>query len=516
MRKIVVDGSNTGGFQRTCVVSLGGALEVEGKKYRLEQICLEEDAARKLKENKNTINYRLDRLGIPLIEVTTSPDIHSPKEAQLVAQRIGKILRATGKVKRGLGTIRQDLNISISGGSVIEVKGVQDLNLIPTIIENEANRQLNLVKIAQELNQKGKGEFDIKDEKIEVSNIFKKTENHIIKKALEEGKSVWALKLPGFKGLLGIELCVGLRLGTEMADHARYNSGVGGIYHTDELPSYGITKEEVDELKNLTNTNPDDAIIIVADEDHKCIKALSAVVTRAKGAFKGVPEETRSAKPDGTTRYSRPRPGAARMYPETDVKTISISPERIETIKNNLPLMPEERLKIYRKRYELNEKLASQILDSEYMTLFEELAEEMPGQTTLQAVILTEDFIKLKRDGIPIENLPDEQIKNSFRLVKEGKTVKESLPAIISWLTNNPRSTPSDALKELNLGLMEEDAIKQIIKEKIETNKDRVRGLGMKSFGFLMGLVMAEVRGKASAENAQKLIINILKEEIKQ
>jgi len=150
MRKIVIDGSNTAGFQRTCIAALWGSMEVDGVTIAINQICLEEDAARKTGESGILTKYRLDRLGIPLIEVTTGPVISSPHQAQEVAFAIGRILRATRKVKRGLGTIRQDLNVSIREGALIEIKGVQKLEVISKVVENEISRQLSLIKIKKE------------------------------------------------------------------------------------------------------------------------------------------------------------------------------------------------------------------------------------------------------------------------------------------------------------------------------------------------------------------------------
>jgi len=155
MRKTVVDGSNTSGFQRTLLLAVNGYVEVEGKKIRIETLCLEEDSARKIKEEKDYVVYRLDRLGIPLVEITTAPDIDNPELAKKVAEKIGLILRLTGKVKRGLGTIRQDLNVSIEGGEKVEIKGVQDLKLIPKIVELEAKRQENLLKWKELVKQRG-------------------------------------------------------------------------------------------------------------------------------------------------------------------------------------------------------------------------------------------------------------------------------------------------------------------------------------------------------------------------
>ena len=436
MRKTVVDGSNTGGFQRTSVVSLGGAVEAEGKSYRLEQVAVEEDAARKISEEGDTITYRLDRLGIPLIEITTAPEMHTPEEVYLVASRIGAILRATGMVRRGLGTIRQDVNVSIRGGAIIEIKGVQDLNLMPTIVEYEVRRQATLIEIAEELKKRGVTPESLTLEAMDVSEVFKETGSKILGSTLKRGGKVMAVKLPGFSGLTGRELCPGRRLGTELSDHAKFGGGVKGIFHTDELPGYNITAEEVQDLRDQMRAGEADAVVIVANGEIKCVAALDAVVYRAEQALHGVPEETRSANPDGTTRYTRPRPGAARMYPETDVKPVKVTPEKLEELQAALPEMPEARLRRFMKDYSINEKLATQVVDSDYTGLFEGLARE-GHSTTLIAVTLTEDLTKLRRDGVPVEELTDEALRDAFTLVKVGDATKESLPEVLAWLAEN-------------------------------------------------------------------------------
>jgi len=376
MRKTVIDGSNTTGFQRTCVVATGGEFKLKGKKIPLQHICLEEDAARKTGQENSLISYRIDRLGIPLIEVTTAPVITSPKEAEEVAFAIGRILRATRKVKRGLGTIRQDLNISIQNGALIEVKGVQELELVPVVIEREVRRQLSLLEIRDKLKARGVNEEDIKDEFVDVTSIFKETKCKVIQRALNTGKRVLAVRLPRFSGLLKRELAPGMRLGKELADRARFWGRVKGIFHTDELPGYGITAEETSKLCELMKADAEDAVVFVADTKENAIDALKAVTERAREALRGVPEETRAANPDGTTRYMRPRPGAARMYPETDVPPIKISKDHIEELRAKLPEMPEQKLQRLMKEYGINRKLANQLLNSDYCDLFEEIVKE--------------------------------------------------------------------------------------------------------------------------------------------
>ena len=505
MRKTVVDGSNTGGFQRTSVVSLGGEVEVGGKTYRLEQVAVEEDAARKMSEDGETITYRLDRLGIPLIEITTAPEMHTPQEAYDVARRIGSILRATGKVRRGIGTIRQDVNVSIMNGGIIEIKGAQDLGMIKTLVEFEAQRQATLIEIQEELITRGVIADDLEKKLVDVSEMFVKTESKILLNALKRGGKVYAVRLKGFNGLTGKELCPNRRLGTEMSDHAKFMGGVRGIFHTDELPGYKITQEEVKKLREEMGAEPSDAVVIVADDESSCKAALIAVVDRAVQALSGVPAETRSANQDGTTRFTRPRPGAARMYPETDVRPTQITTDVIITALKNLPDMPEVKLTKYKKRYELNDKLAIQILDSEHLDLFEELA-ELGLSTTLLAVTLTEDLTKLRRDGVPTEDLSQNAIRETFMLVKDGTTVKESIPDMLTYLAKNPTHDAEKTIKELGLEMMSDDEVKHLVESAVKEREALVKEKGMKAMGPLMGVIMGKARGKASPQQVNKLL----------
>ncbi len=510
MRKIVVDGSNTTGFQRTCVTSLGGSVEVGGKTYGLQHVGLEEDAARKIADEGDVSRYRIDRLGIPLMEVATAPDIYSPEDAEEVALAIGRIMRATGRVRRGLGSIRQDVNISIEKGALIEIKGVQELRLVSKVVEYEVQRQMKLLELVEELGRREVKEAELKEEFLDVSEAFDGTKSHIIRNALKKGGRVMAVKLPGFAGVIGSELCPNRRLGTEMADHARFGGGVRGLFHTDELPAYDITDEEVLALRDRVNADEADAAVIVADDAEKCNRALSAIVARARQALEGVPSETRSANPDGTTFYTRPRPGAARMYPETDVVCITITPERLRRIKANLPEMPEAKLERFKAEYGLNEKLARQVINSDYTELFEELVREEQADPILLAVTLTETFKSLERDGVEVEEVGDETIRTVFQLIGSGKTAKESLPQIFTWLAENPGGSPEDALRSLGLDMLTLEELKGIVEAKVSENRDLVKRMGARAFGPLMGTLMGEVRGRARAEDVRSLLQEVL------
>jgi glutamyl-tRNA(Gln) amidotransferase subunit E len=506
MRKTVIDGSNTTGFQRTCVIALDGEIRVGEKTVPIQHASLEEDAARKTAEEGNTIHYRIDRLGIPLIEVATAPVIRSPKEAEEVSLAIGNILRATGRVIRGLGTIRQDINVSIPNGALIEIKGVQELELISLAVEYEVKRQLNLIKISEELRKEGLNQENLKEDFVDVTDIFKQTMCKVIRKSLDKSQRVVAVKLPKFKGFLKGELAHNFRLGTELADRARFWGRVGGIFHTDEMPAYGVTADEIEHLKSELETEEKDAVVFVADTPENVRDALRAVVERAREALEGVPEETRASNQDGTTRFMRPRPGAARMYPETDIPPVQVTEEHVEWVSSHLPELPEQKLHRLAKEYRLNEKLAKQILDSEYGELFEVIAKESKVSATTVAAFMTETMKALKRDGVPVERIPEAHIRDVFKCVGSGQVTKEAVSEIVTWLAQHEGSTVQEATRSIGLKMLSKEELEKTIEQAIQTNRKLIEERGANAHGAIIGIVMKRVRGKADAALVSELV----------
>ena len=512
MRKIVIDGSNTTGFQRTALIALGGYIDIGTKKVPIQTICLEEDAARKISESEGEVVYRLDRLGIPLIEIATAPVITSPEEAELVAAKIGQLLRVIGGVKRGLGTIRQDLNISIEGGGLVEIKGVQYLELIPKVIEYEVMRQINLLKIKKELQERKVDLTKNKVEIVDVTDVFKETECKIIRDSVKRGGKVLAVLLPGLKGVLGREIQPGRRVGTELADYARVWGGVKGIFHSDELPKYGIKPDEVTKVFSVLGGSPEkDAFVLIADKEEKARRALQAVIERAELLPICIPSETRGANLDGTTHYSRPRPGAARMYPETDIRPVRILPEWLEELKKQLPEPPEIKFKKFVEEYGLSRELAQKILLSYRLDLFEKLVKKYPNVSPTLIASTIENILKsLRRDGVPIENITDEHIEDVFDKVSRNMLAKESIPEVLKYLAENPSLSVSEAIEKLGLIKVTEDEVRNYVKEILVKFSEEIMKRGSRADKLVMGIVMKKYRGKLDGA----LIYRIVKEEL--
>ncbi|WP_370572155.1 Glu-tRNA(Gln) amidotransferase subunit GatE [Methanomethylovorans sp.] len=509
MRKIVVDGSNTTGFQRTAFLAKGGYLETSQGHVGVDVLCLEEEACQKIEDKGDVVIYSLDRLGIPLVEIGTAPDIISPAHAKETAQLIGMLLRSTGKVKRGLGTIRQDVNISIAKGARVELKGVQALDILEMLVEREVERQANLLDIRDELLAKGASVYD---EIFDVTGVFEKTTSKVIQKSLKKGK-VLAVLFPGFAGFVGREVQPGRRLGTEFSDRAK-TSGVGGIFHTDELPNYGITQEEVLALRQAVGAKEGDAVIMVADIEKRARGAMESVIKRAKEALTGVPEETRKALPDGNSSYLRPLPGAARMYPETDVPQADISKEYFESIQ--VPELLTEKSKRFTAELGLSSELADMIVYSQYLPLFEELVVCFQGgkliTPTLVSRTLTGMLPELKRDGVDIDKLCDEHFRQVFSLVEQGAFSREGIDPVLRILAQKPQTSAEDAVVEAGLCSSDNAEIEKFIDDMIHERQEYIKEKGPAAVGPLMGVVMVEFRGKVDG----KILSELLKQKINQ
>jgi glutamyl-tRNA(Gln) amidotransferase subunit E len=507
MRKIVVDGSNTSGFQRTALLASDGYIETSDGRCGIDSLCVEEEAAQKIEEIGDSIVYSLDRLGIPLVEIATAPDIKSPRHAREVAEQIGMILRSTGKVKRGLGTIRQDVNISIAKGARVEIKGVQALDLIEDIVRREVERQLNLLFIRQELMER---KAFVCEEIYDVTGLFIDTASKVLQKGVKKGAILAAL-LRKFGGLVGKEVQPGRRLGTELSDRAK-TSGVGGIFHTDELPNYGITEKEVQAVRDAIGACADDAIIMVADESEKSRLAIEAVITRAKEVIEGIPEETRKALPDGNTAYMRPLPGAARMYPETDVPQIEISQEHFDSIET--PELLTDRAKRFISDSSLNKELAEKIAYSRYLPLFENLIEIHSKDSNVNSTLIARTLVgiipEIRRNGVETDSLIDEHFKGLFTAISNQEIAKEAIQDLLTALAKEPELTTQEAISKLGLSTFDPEEIENFIKKMVREKGDFIRDKGPAAVGPLMGIVMKEYRGTVDG----KILSQMLKKEI--
>ena len=523
MRKTVVDGSNTSGFQRTTLVATSGVLDTESGPVGIDVLCLEEDSARKLTSeltsNGEVVTWNLDRLGIPLIEIATAPDIKTPDHAKQTSIALGRTLRDTRRVKRGLGSIRQDLNVSIMCGDRVEIKGCQDLEWIPKIIRCEMARQLHFYRLANRLrelhdlpllsNDRRQESASVQDDVakilhldlVDVSSHFAECDSKRVKEGLGDNSVMLALPLPGFGGMIGTKEFDSdgaqlPRLGRELAGAAKL-AGVAGVYHSDELPAYGIEQEFVDATRQALNGV--DAFVLCLAPQWQAELALESVLNRARLAFERIPQEVRNvvirkgSPEDGTTTPMRPLPGGARMYPETDIPPLSISSERWKNVLNNLPMTQAER----RERlgnFDISADQSNQLLSRELDDHFVSHSGGLPQKAWATMLLENEGDVGLMALVLASK--------------EEGHVTREGMSTLIQEFSGQNPSMAQLSSKAEELGLKPADSgdLAEVVEKVIAERLDFVKERGMGAMGPLMGVVMKECGGAADGKQVSALL----------
>jgi len=510
MRKTVIDGSNTTGFQRTMLISQGGYIDVDGEKIGVQSICLEEDAAKLLGDNGDMREYSLNRLGIPLIEIALEPVEGDSKKIKKIALSLGRLLRSTKKVTRGIGSIRQDVNVSVKdGGGIVEVKGVQQLDQLEKVVEFEAKRQHGLVKIAKKLQNSDFGEIS-KNDIFDITNDFKKCESKIIQKSLKDNAVIKAIRIRNFVGMFGYSPYEGIRLGKEIGQLVKFY-GIGGVFHSDELPNYGIEESDVSIVKKILEIKETDAFLIIAAPLVKIDFAIDSIIKRLIQAKIGVPAETRLATQTGETTFLRPRPGASRMYPETDIPPIIVTKKELEDAKKNIPKSWDDSLNDLQKKYDLNLQLAEQIFDSSYLEIFEKTSEKTSILPTFIASILCSTITNLERNGLNSQLLKNEEITKTFEFLEKGKITKESIEIIFENIMSGKSKTIEDAIKNTSIETINKEEFEKVIENIIVNNKEIIQNQKERAISSLMGIAMKELRGKVSGEMVNALLLEKIK-----
>lgn len=505
MRKMVIDGSNTSGFQRTMLISQGGYLDVEGKKIGVQSICLEEDAAKLLEDRDAERDYSLERLGIPLVEIALEPVSAGSSEMKKIALALGRLLRTTKKVTRGLGSIRQDVNVSISGSGVVEVKGVQQLDQLEKVVEYEAKRQHGLMKISEKLAKLNLEKITKEENVFDVTKSLEDCKSKIIQKSFKEKAVIKAIKIKNFSGMFSYSPYENIRLGKELGQLVRF-FGIGGIFHSDELPNYGIENSDIEKIKNSIKYNENDGFLIIAGNDSKVKYAIDSIINRISDAINGVPAETRMVTQTGETIFLRPRPGASRMYPETDIPPIIVTEDEIKCVEKNIPKSWDESLSGLQKKYQLNSQLAEQIFDSQYLELFEKISSDKNSPPNFVASVFCSTIRNLERQGLDPNLLKNDEIVKVFEFLNKGKISKESIEIIFEQIMSGKTKSIEDAIQKLSIGTLNDVELTKIIDEIVLKNIELVKKQGSHSVGSLMGIAMKSLRGKASGEKINQLL----------
>lgn len=490
MRKTVVDGSNTSGFQRTMLVAEGGRVEAGGA-VGIQSVCLEEDSASRIKDGE----YGLERLGVPLVEIATEPFEAEAGRTRKAALALGRLLRATGRVRRGIGTIRQDVNVSV-GGAVVEVKGVQQLDQLEKVVRFEVSRQEGLQEISDMIKKSGWR----RERWRELSSELAGSKSPVIAEALSRGDAVLGARFAGMAGAFGHSPSPDVRLGRDVAEVARA-AGLGGVIHSDELPG-ALSEREASAVAERLSAGRGDAFVLVAAPADKARAAGEAVTARIEQVRdSGVPADTRLATPAGQTRFMRPRPGAARMYPETDVPPVALGADQMRAFEEGKKVSWEGAMAVLRKTG-LNAQLAEQVFDSGRAQLFE-MACGIGAEPNYAASVICSTVTGLARKGLDSSRLSDEALESVFEALAGGGLAKEAVEPLLADIMGG--AEPGAALRAAAAGRLGAQELRERVQKALE-DPDLVR----KGPGACMGRVMSELRGKAPGEQISRLVREVL------
>ncbi|MCZ7555124.1 MAG: Glu-tRNA(Gln) amidotransferase subunit GatE [Bacteroidia bacterium] len=507
-RKQYLDGSIPTGFQRTAICGINGSVPYRERNIEIIQLGLEEDSCREISDVGHRRTYNTDRLGMPLIELVTGPDMRTPQEVADVAQILRKMMRTTGHVRRGIGATRADTNVSVSGGTRIEIKGVPRIGLMPLLTYNEAQRQWNLLRLREELITRGITTETFTHSSADVTRILKRTRFTPIENAVRKGHQIAAVRLPGWAGLLRWETQDGTTFAREIADRVRVIACLTvlpNIIHSDS-PGETLSGAEWKECKAALGATSSDVVVLVWGDASDVDTAVKEIAIRAKEVTIGIPSETRQALRDGTTGFERILPGPQRMYPDTDLPPLRITPERVERIRAGMPVQYWER----RSRF-IADGVPSDAVDGLAYSALAPLYDEAVGQfgfTPMQAAVaLWRIPRRLYRKGHAYTSWNHDTLRSMFSAIQEGRMTFDGLSAAMraslngGWSSDTlkPRLQPDDLHDIIH------DAKLRIVLDGVHDEKN-IENL-------TLDLVMNEVRGRIPGAEVANAVRKYFEEE---
>lgn len=491
-RKQYLDGSIPTGFQRTAIVSVGGSIPYKDREIRIIQMSIEEDSCREFSDNGHTRIYLTDRLGMPLIETVTYPDMRTPQEVAEVNDILRRLVRSTGKVRTGIGASRQDVNVSVHGGTRIEIKGVHKIKNIPLLTYNEAMRQWNLLRLRDELKRRGITEKTFQATTHDITHLLRHTNYHVIKDAISNGMNVKCVTLKGFKGLLNWKTQTDTFFSKEISDRVRVIACLDklpNIIHSDSYENT-LSTAEGQKIRKYVSATDNDTLVIVWGPETDAITASEEIIIRAKEATIGVPSETRQALKDGTTGFERILPGPERMYPDTDLPPKKITDERKKKFFNQLPKYFWD-YENYFKKLKMPKEFIRPLADSKFNELFVKLTKDWNLDPTFCSYVLVALLKHLKRNKFNVDFLTPEIAEKIFKLYKDGIVVRDGVIYAITETIKKGKYSDEFLLKPTDND--EIDQVIKLAKEQIKTIKIRNQ---QKIDHILMGLIMDKLRGR--------------------
>lgn len=437
-RKQYLDGSIPTGFQRTGIVGIDGAFPIKNKTIRLIQLSIEEDSCREVSDIGHERVYTTDRLGTPLIETVTHPDMLTPSEVAEAAHYIRFVCRSTDHVRVGIGAARQDVNVSVTGGTRVEIKGVSQIKKIPILTHNEAFRQHALLLIKDELAHRIKDQNKWKCSSVELDYADLESEHELMTQCRAKKFKVVAVNLPHFKNLLSFFTQPKKCFATEISDRLKVIACLErpNMTHSEDTTpifSHADWKHVCDRLKAESN----DAQIVFWGPADDVTTALETIEERCRLAFAGVPGETRKALLDGTTIFERVLPGPDRMYPDTDSAPIPVDDDLLAEIKKTLPTLVQVQLKRLQE-WKVPSDAIAYILRKNLMPILLRIVDECQQEPLFVATIFGHSLKHWEGQLEPSARFGFKKIYGLFKYVHEKNLHRDIIKAMLPVVYEHP------------------------------------------------------------------------------
>jgi len=518
-RKQYLDGSIPTGFQRTAIVGVNGRLPFQGRELTILQVSVEEDSCREVSDEGHLIVWRTDRLGMPLIETVTGPDLRTPDEVAEAILLVGRVCRSTGHVRVGIGASRQDVNVSVRGGRRVEIKGVPKAGWAPGLVHSEAVRQVNLLRLQRELVRRGlTTPASVAVESADVTRLFASSEQAFLRRegwerfVKEEGRrpgfelgngefTVRAVRLKGLTGTLGWPTQPDLSFAHELAGRVRVIAGLDQrpiLLHSEKWPDYHGSLQELRRVRAHLHCNPEDAIAVVWGPAEDTVTAADEIRLRYVDALAGVPNETRQPFPDGSTDFERILPGPDRMYPDTDSPPSRVTRERVERLREALAPRPWEREARYSAAgvprsttYFLIRRGGARLVDK--------VAAECGAPVRRACELFGERLKGLRRAGVAVDAVPDARWCELFREGGRNALLWQAWDLLVRAMAERPETPVADLVAEKGLGSAPQAWRAAAGKAVAAAEAAAYRPGRERVARFAMGLAMRDLRGKVPA-----------------
>jgi len=482
-------------------------------------VHIEEDAARRVnwyETADRTVYFNLDRLGVPLTEVITDHrDIDTPEELVELAKQIGRVLRVSRIGRRGIGTARQDINISINGGNRAEIKGVQDLAMFQQLCSHEGVRQQALIELSQQMHERGLKKEDFEHTYVDVTHIFN----------LKNGNKAFATIFPKMKGLFGLEVQPNKDFGEEIFEKSMLITGIPreDQFHSDEIQPSAVRKRSIhpsklpinakryEQISSILNRGPNDAFILVVGSERRAMYAMKKIVERAKQALDGVPQETRRLLPNGNSEFLRVIHGKERIYPDTDTPPIVIPKTIVDETRKTIGKRPWEIAQDLHSRYSFNQHQVDLLIRDERVEKFYQYVDRLQLNGSLAYRLLIELPRQKRRESIKLT-------ARTIDTIAEGLCRKLVIPEQINTLADilarEPQLAIEQAISRISLKPITEDELNSLIQQQLKSQdlkklqKDETyRNIMIpKIVGAVLKAVNHSVEGKKVAEQVQTII----------